>query len=145
MTRSRSSRSMAVLRWGILSRMLYGGEPSRVVGSVLRDHVSGTDVVTGGLLEFDGGLASFACSTRAEDDQRVDIYGTQGRISIEIAFNIPADRPTRITLTAGGDPPVAPNSEVLSFPTADPYTVEAEAFAAAALAGGPAPGPPYDA
>ena len=41
------------------------------------------------------GIASFTCSTRAEDDQRVDIYGTSGRISVEIPFNIPPDRPTR--------------------------------------------------
>ena len=53
------------------------------------------------------------CSTRTETDQRVDIYGTTGRISIEIPFNIPPDRPTRVFLTAGGDPPVAPDRQVV--------------------------------
>jgi predicted dehydrogenase len=132
-----------------LARMLFGGEPTRVEGMVVRDPVTGTDVVTSGILAFgdgDGaGVASFTCSTRVEDDQRVDIYGTTGRISIEIPFNIPPDRPTRIYLTAGGDPPVAPNTETMLFEPADPYAVEAEAFAAAMLQGRPVPVAPTDA
>jgi predicted dehydrogenase len=128
-----------------LSRMLFDAEPMRVVGSVLRDPATGTDIVTGGMLEFDAGLSAFVCSTRAEDDQRVEIYGTHGRIGIEIPFNIPPDRPTRITITAGGDPPVAPHTEVVTFPTADPYAVEAHVFADAILSGRPVPVPPSDA
>jgi predicted dehydrogenase len=128
-----------------LSRMLFEGEPTRVRASMLQDPASGTDVVTAAILEFAEGIASFTCSTRAEDDQRVDIYGTTGRISIEIPFNIPPDRPTRITITAGGDPPVAPASEVVEFPAADPYAAEADAFAAAVLDGAPHPLPPTDA
>jgi predicted dehydrogenase len=125
--------------------MLFRGEPTRVEGSVVRDPALGVDVLTSGLLEFPGGVATFTCSTRAEDDQRVEIYGTQGRISIGIPFNIPPDRPTAITITAGGDPPVAPRREVLTFEVADPYAVEADAFAAAVLDDRPVPVPPEDA
>jgi predicted dehydrogenase len=128
-----------------LSRMLFGGEPTRVEGIVMRDPVNGTDVVTSGILQFGDGVATFTCSTRAEDDQRVHIYGTAGRISVEIPFNIPPDRPTRVFVTAGGDPPVAPHTETLTFDPADPYTVEAEAFASAVLDGRPVPVPPADA
>ena len=128
-----------------LSRMLFDGEPDRVEGFMVRDPLNGTDVVTSGILAFGDGLASFTCSTRVEDDQRVDIYGTAGRISIEIPFNIPPDRPTRIFVTAGGEPPVAPDTETLTFDTADPYTVEAEAFARAVLEGHAVPVPPSDA
>jgi predicted dehydrogenase len=128
-----------------LSRMLFGGEPTGVDAIVVRDPLNGTDVVTSGILAFGDGLASFTCSTRVEDDQRVDIYGTAGRISIEIPFNIPPDRPTRVFVTAGGEPPVAPDTETLTFETADPYTVEAEAFALAVLEGRPVPVPPRDA
>ena len=91
------------------------------------------------------GIASFTCTTRAEPDQRVDIYGTVGRISIAIPFNIPPDRPTHIFVTAGGDPPVAPATETLTFATADPYAVEADRFADAVLDGAPLPTPPEDA
>ena len=128
-----------------VSRLLFGGEPIGVQGSLVRDAQTGVDVLTSGLLEFEGGLSSFSCSTRAEDDQRVHIYGTEGRIAIEIPFNIPPDRPTRVFLTSGGDPPVNPATERLNFDPADPYAVEAEQFAAAVRAGGPAPVPPADA
>jgi predicted dehydrogenase len=128
-----------------LSRMLFDGEPTRVESSIVRDPASGVDVLTSGLLEFAGGVATFTCTTRAEDDQRVHIYGTQGRISIGIPFNIPPDRPTEVYLSMGGDPPVAPHTETITFETADPYTVEAERFAAAVLDGGSTPVPPADA
>ena len=128
-----------------LSRLLFGSEPTRVQASVTRDPVTGTDVVTSGLLEFGQGVSTFTCSTRAEDDQRVHVYGTEGRIEIGIPFNIPPDRPTQVFVSAGGDPPVAPNTEVLTFPPADPYTVEAERFAAAVLDDQPTPVPPEDA
>lgn len=128
-----------------LSRMLFGAEPERVAGMIVRDPATGTDIVTTGILGFGNGVAGFTCSTRAEDDQRVDVYGTAGRISVEIPFNIPPGRPTRIFVTAGGDPPVAPNTETLTFDAADPYTVEADAFAMAVLERHQVPVPPADA
>jgi predicted dehydrogenase len=129
-----------------LSRMLIGEEPSGVRASIRRDPVGGTDVFTSVVLDFPGGgLASFTCSTRAEPDQRVHIYGTEGRISVGIPFNIPPDHPTEVSVTAGGDPPVAPATEVLTFPARDQYTVQAEAFAASILDGTPLPTPIEDA
>jgi len=128
-----------------LSRMLFDGEPTRVVGSIVRDEVGGTDVVASGLMEFGDGVATFTASTRAEDDQRVGIYGTTGRISVEIPFNIPPHLPTRIHVAAGGDPPVAPAIETLTFEATDPYTAEAQRFAEAVLDGRRVPVPPVDA
>jgi predicted dehydrogenase len=128
-----------------LSRMLFDDEPIRVSAAVRRDPLDGTDILTTGILEFDAGVASFTCSTRAESDQQVHVYGSTGRISVGIPFNIPPDLPTEITLFAGGDPPVAPKREVFTFPAADPYTVEAERFATAILDGRPTPVDPRDA
>jgi predicted dehydrogenase len=129
-----------------LSRMLHGAEPERVEASIVRDPDMEVDVVTSALLVFPGGgTATFTVSTRSETDQRVHIYGTEGHISIGIPFNIPPDRPTQIFVTQGGDAPVAPNVERLTFETADPYGVEADAFAAAVLDGAPLPVPPEDA
>ena len=128
-----------------LSRMLFGAEPERVQGSMMRDPIMGIDILTSAILDFDDGMATFTCSTRAEPDQRVHIYGTEGRISVEIPFNIPPDRPTRVSVTAGGDPPVRPDTEVLTFDPANEYTIQAERFAAAVLDGDPVPIPPSDA
>jgi predicted dehydrogenase len=129
-----------------LSRLLFGSEPVRVQAAITRDPGNGVDVLTSGILEFaGGGVATFTASTRAEDDQRVHVYGTEGRISIGIPFNIPPDRPTEVILAKGGDPPVSPHLEVMRFEAADPYAVEAERFAAAILDGLPTPVPPSDA
>jgi predicted dehydrogenase len=127
-----------------LSRMLFGAEPTAIEGSVMRDEI-GTDVLTSAILAFDEDVAAFTCSTRTEPDQRVHIYGTEGRISMGIPFNIPPDRPTEIVVTAGGDPPVSPDSETLTFAAADQYTIQAERFADAVLDGRPLPIPPEDA
>jgi predicted dehydrogenase len=125
--------------------MVFGGEPTGVQASLRRDPAMGVDVLASAILDFGGGIATFTCSMRSESDQRVDIYGTTGRISIQIPFNIPPDRPTRLSVTAGGDPPVAPATEVVELPTADPYTCEVEHFVAALMDGGPTPVPPEDA
>jgi predicted dehydrogenase len=79
-----------------LSRMLFGGEPVRVEASVAYEPATDVDVLTTGILEFENGVATFSCSTRVEPDQRVHIYGSEGRISIGIPFNIPPDRPTQV-------------------------------------------------
>jgi len=127
-----------------LSRMLFGGEPTGIEASVTRD-ATGTDVLTSAILAFDEGVATFTCSTRAERDQRVHIYGTDGRISIGIPFNIPPDRPTEVFVTSGGDPPVSPNTQTLTFEPADMYAIQAERFANAVLDDQPLPIPPEDA
>jgi predicted dehydrogenase len=70
-----------------------------------------------------------------EPDQRVHIYGTDGRISIEIPFNIPPLLPSRVLVTQGGDPPAAPATETIELAPADPYACEVDAFAAVVLDG----------
>jgi len=117
-----------------LSRMLFEAEPVRIGASVRRDPIMGIDTLSSAVLEFPGGgQATFTCSTRAEDDQRVHIAGSAGRIEIDIPFNIPPDRETRIFVTAGGNPPVATATEAIVFPIADPYTIQARLFAQAVL------------
>ena len=112
-----------------LSRMLFGAEPIRIEAAVRRDPVMGIDTLSSAVLEFaDGGQATFTCSTRSEGYQRVQIVGTGGRIEIEIPFNIPPDRETRIFLTREGAA-----AETLTFPPADQYTIQAELFAQAIL------------
>jgi predicted dehydrogenase len=127
------------------ARLLFGSEPTVVKGSVRRDERLGTDVVTSALLDFDGRHSTFVCSTQMEPDQRVDIHGTKGRIVVEIPFNIPPDRATRILHVAGGEPPLAPSIEVHEIPPADPYAVQVDAFSAAIRTGSPVPVAPDDA
>ncbi len=119
-----------------LSRMLFAAEPARVKAAVRRDPEMGIDIVSSAVLEFPGGgQSTFACSIRAEPYQRVHIFGTAGRIEIEIPFNIPPDRETRVLVTSGGEAPVAPATETLVFEAVDQYSIQASLFARAVLEG----------
>jgi predicted dehydrogenase len=126
-------------------RMVFDSEPTTVMSAIRRDEVLGTDIVTSALLDFDGRHGTFTCSTQMEPDQRVSIHGSQGRIVVEIPFNIPPDRPTRFLLIEGGEPPVAPAVETHEIPPADPYTVQGDAFSRAVLDDLPVPVDPGDA
>ena len=108
-------------------------------GAMLRD----PDVVSA-VLGFGDRQASFTCSTQIEPDQRVHVVGTEGRLVVEIPFNIPPDRATRLLLTAGGDPPVAPNTEVIEIPAADQYGLQGDLFSRAVLDDAAVPTPPED-
>ncbi len=127
-----------------LSRMLFEGEPTRVQASVRLDPDFGTDIVTSALLEFGESQASFVVSTLTEPDQGVHLLGSDGRIEVEIPFNIPPDRETHVFITQGGNPPVDPDTVTISFPPANQYTVQAELFAQAILDDAPVPTPPED-
>ncbi len=123
-----------------LSRLLFGTEPTAIRASVRRDPVMGIDTLSSAVLEFaGGGQSTFTCSTRAESYQRVHIVGTAGRIEIEIPFNIPPDVPTRVFVSRGGDAPVDPATETLTFEPANQYTIQAELFARALLDDAPMP------
>lgn len=128
-----------------VARMLFGAEPTEVKASIRRDPAFGTDVLTSAVLDFDGRHATFTASTQLEDDQRVAIQGTSGRLVVEIPFNIPPDRTTRVLLYAGGDPPVEPGVDVHEIPPADQYGVQAEVFSTAIRDDTPVPTPPSDA
>ncbi|MFM2326769.1 MAG: hypothetical protein RIR31_971, partial [Bacteroidota bacterium] len=79
-----------------LSRFIFNGEPQSILGNVEFDPVSQTDRIASGILTFINGTASFTCSTQLMPYQRVNIFGTAGRIEIEIPFNAPASTATRI-------------------------------------------------
>lgn len=127
------------------ARMLFGSEPGKVKALIRRHPDFGTDVITSALLDFGSRHATFTVSTMLEPDQRVDLVGSEGRLRIEIPFNIPPDRPNRIAIFAGGRPPMDPGVKVVEIPTSDQYGVQADAFAAAVRSGGPVPTDPIDA
>jgi predicted dehydrogenase len=128
------------------ARLLAGAEPTDVVGSVRRDPAMGIDTLSSAVLTFPGGVqSSFTVGIRSEPYQRVHVVGGSGRIEVEIPFNIPPDLATRVHVSAGGDPPVAPDTETLTFDPNDQYTTQAELFGQAILDGTTAPVDPSDA
>jgi predicted dehydrogenase len=129
-----------------VARWLTGAEPSEVVSSVQWDPATGVDTLTSAVLTFPNGVqATFTVCIRCEDYQRVHVIGSHGRIEVEIPFNIPPDVSTRVYVAAGGNPPVDPSVQTLTFPPTDQYTRQAELFSQAILDGAAAPVHPSDA
>ena len=85
------------------SRFIFGAEPRRVLALVERDPEMKIDRLTSAILDFPAGQSIFTCSTQLVPYQRMQIFGTKGRIEIEIPFNAPPDRPCRILIDASGD------------------------------------------
>jgi predicted dehydrogenase len=116
------------------SRMMFGVEPSRLMGAMERDPDFGTDRMTSAFMEFPTGRAVFTVSTQLAPYQRMQIVGTQGRIEIEIPVNAPPDRPARIFV----------NDRVEEFPVCDQYTIQGDLFSRAILENLPVPVPLED-
>ena len=109
------------------SRLIFGEEPARVSALIEVDPETGTDVITSGILHFPSGQSVFTCSTRVVAYQRVQIFGTKGRIEIEIPFNAPPDRPCRIFLDDGVDPS-GRHAEIVDLQRCDQYTMQGDLF-----------------
>ena len=122
-----------------LSRFIFGEEPIKIYGLVEFDPVLQTDRMASGMLSFSKGTATFTCSTQLTPYQRVNILGTEGRIEIEIPFNAPADKPTRLWLHTKDD------SKEVVFDTINQYTLQGDAFSKAILNNEPVPTPLEDA
>lgn len=113
-----------------MSRFLFGSEPARVSALVDRDPEMHTDRLSSALLDFGSGHALFTCSTQLGPFQRFQVLGTKARIEIEIPFNIPPDRPSRIFIDDGSQL-AGLSARVEEFPTCDQYTTQGDAFSKA--------------
>lgn len=122
-----------------LSRFIFGKEPSRVCGMVEYDPALKVDRLASGMMQFEGGTATFTCSTQLSSYQRVNIFGTTGRIEIEIPFNAPPDKPCKMWHTSAGV------TKEITFPVCDQYTIQGDLFSLAVLNDTPVPTPMSDA
>lgn len=122
-----------------LSRFVFGAEPVRVVGIAELDAVFHTDTLTSGILDFGRGHATFTCATRLAPYQRVNIFGTEGRVELEIPFNAPPDAPHRLWLQRGSETTEA------AVGYHDQYQIQGDLFARSIRDDVPVPTPLADA
>jgi predicted dehydrogenase len=116
-----------------LARFIFEREPERVFGAVEYDPALKTDRLASGILDFSGATSTFTCSTQMAPYQRVNILGTDGRIEIEIPFNAPPHKATRIWLhTKKG-------ADEIVFNPIDQYSVQGDLFSKAILNNTPVP------
>jgi len=116
------------------SRYAFGRQPNRVVACLDRDPQFQTDRLASAILEFPEGHSIFTCSTQLIPYQRIHFLGTRGRIELEVPFNAPPDRPTRLFIDISGDLSGSGISTEI-FPVGDQYTAQGEAFAKAVREG----------
>jgi predicted dehydrogenase len=110
-----------------LSRWLFQAEPVQVSTRTENDSRCGVDRSIAGIMKFPTGMASFTCSTCLASYQRVSVFGTRGRLELELPFNPPTDRPHRALLEADGD------GEYIEFDICDQYGIQADLFSRAIL------------
>lgn len=122
-----------------LSRFIFNAEPRRACGMMEYDPQFKVDRLTSAMLEFSAGTAIFTCATQLAPFQRVHIFGTGGRIEIEIPFNAPPDKPCRIWHQSQG------KLKEITFDICDQYTIQGDLFALAVLKDTPVPTPLDDA
>ncbi|WP_031496651.1 Gfo/Idh/MocA family protein [Bryobacter aggregatus] len=113
-----------------LSRMIFEGEPLRVASCIERDPDFGVDRLTSAILEYRQGQCVFSCGTQMAPYQRITILGTKAKIEIEIPFNAPPDKPTRL---------IFDGTRVEEFPICDQYTIQGDLFSEAIQKNGPVP------
>ena len=112
----------------VAGRYIFGAEPERVVSVIDRDPNFGTDRLASALLDFgEGRQLAFTVATQTAGFQRVQIFGTEGRLEIRSPLFAPADEPTVLFLDS---------SKKLGFELAKPikiaksdqYRLQAESF-----------------
>jgi len=122
-----------------LSRFIFDAEPERVSGIIEYDPKFKTDRLASGVLDFGRGTSTFTCGTQLSPFQRVNIFGTEGRIEIEIPFTPPPDKPCKIWHQRGD------KIEEIQFDICDQYTIQGDLFSQAVLNNTEVPTPLEDA
>lgn len=122
------------------SRFVFGEEPGRALALVEYDARMKVDRLASVILDFPGGQCVFTCGTQLVAYQRMQFFGTKGRVEIEIPFNAPPDRPCRLLVDDGGDLSGSTIS-VEEIAACDQYAIQGEMFSRAIREGGPVPVP----
>ena len=122
-----------------LARLIFDEEPQRVFGKIEYDPDFETDRICSGILDFVQGTSTFTCSTQLVPYQRVNVFGTKGRIEIEIPFNAPPDKPSKMLFQNNE------KFEEIEIKICDQYTIQGDLFSLAVLKNEKVPTPIEDA
>jgi len=122
-----------------LARFIFGAEPNRVFGTVEYDPQLKIDRLASAILDFGRGTSTFTCATQLLPYQRVNIFGTTGRVEIEIPFNAPANQPCKIWCQHGDE------TEEIQVEASNQYTLQGDVFSQAVLNNTDVPTPIEDA
>ena len=127
------------------TRMVFGEEPGRVSASIERDPKFKIDRLASGILEYPSGQCVFTVSTQLAPFQKMQFFGTEARIDVEVPFNAPPDKPTRIFIDDGKQLYAGESQTMESFAICDQYTIQGDLFSKAVMENTEVPNPVEDA
>ena len=114
----------------MIARWLFAAEPIDVLATIERDPDFRVDRLVSAVMRFPMGQATFVCGGQLVRHQRVHLFGTTGRIEVEIPLNAPPDRGCRIFLGDGRDLH-ASGDETITMPVVDQYAEQGGYFSRA--------------
>jgi predicted dehydrogenase len=119
------------------SRYVFGVEPTRVVSLIDRDPTMKIDRQSSVIIEFPEGHCTFTVSTQLVPHQKMMFFGEEKKLEIDIPFNAPIDRETKIFIDDGDL--FHSNLETEVFNICDQYGIQGEKFSDAVLKDGDVP------
>jgi len=126
------------------SRFVFGEEPVQVFGCIERDPSFKTDRLTSAILEYPTGQCIFSACTQMVYYQKMQFLGTEGRIDVEVPFNPPTDKPSRIFIDNGKELYGGGSQVEESFPVCNQFAIQGELFSRAILENTEVPSPLED-
>ncbi len=127
------------------TRFIFGEEPVRVIARIERDPSFKIDRLTSAILEYPAGQCVFSVSTQMVYYQKMQFFGTEGRIEIEIPFNAPTDKPTRIFIDNGKDLYANASAVIETVAISNQFTIQGDLFSKAVVEDTEVPNPLEDA
>ena len=114
-----------------LSRFILEEEPLVVFGVAEKDPDFQVDRVFSGLLSFPSCASTFTASTQMVPYQRMQFFGTEKMLELQIPFNAPIDAPSLILLHSGSKEDA--DAEQIIVPASNQYTIQGDAFSRAIM------------
>jgi predicted dehydrogenase len=112
----------------VAARFVFESEPRRAIALIDVDPRFKTDRLVTGIIDFgEGRRVDFTVSTQAVAHQRLEIFGTSGRVELPIPFNPPLGGTAHVLVDANraiGSSASTPRETA----AVDQYQLEAEAF-----------------
>ncbi len=123
----------------VAGRFFFEAEPERVIGLFTRHPEFGTDVISGGLLDFGSGRQlTFSVSTELARAQQLVVWGADARLIVPVPYNAQPDVPNVFAVNDGSQLDGS-SAELFAMDVSDQYTRMSEDFSRAILGEIPLP------
>ncbi len=113
------------------SRFIFDEEPLKVIALLKYDKQSGVDILNSAILDFPSGQATFTVGTQLVPYQRMQFFGSEKMLEIQIPFNAPPAKTTDLYIKQGDL--FDKDKETIQIESINQYTIQADAFSQAII------------